>query len=134
MPFPLMDWSKVQVMFARLVMLAEGSPGVLMTTVEVPIQVSAQTPGVVAPASLTTAAEKQLTSSGMIELGATSRRGVGILVFTSAANWYLPGSLTVGTQCFRNLSPPLEILSIDFQKVNCDSLSAFWYRSTRSTL
>ena len=50
-------------MFARLVMLASGSPGVLMMTVEVPIQVSAQTSGVVAPASLT-AAEKQATSSG----------------------------------------------------------------------
>src|SRR5690349_6045574 len=97
MPFPLLAWSRAQVMLALLVMLAEGSPGVLTMTVEVPIQLSTQVPDVAADSPIAVP-EKQLTSTSTIEFGVTSSKGPGSLVLTSAANWYLPTSACSGIQ------------------------------------
>src|SRR5687767_10967646 len=112
MSVPPSSRSNFQVTFEVLVMLSMGgAPGVLPTTLAVPIQVSAHTAaigptllGAADPAPWRCAAcaasvlpEKQLTSSGWIELGPTSSNGVRICVLTNAANSYWPASASVGT-------------------------------------
>ena len=100
----------------------------------VPTQVSAQTVAACGAIDAAEPPEKQLTSTGLIEFGAISSKGVGICVFTKAANSYLPASASTGVHLYVKLSWWLAVNGIDFHDVNLDSSSRFRKRSTPVTL